>query len=137
MAAIHALRRTFTDFNRRIAAASGASVSMADVLALQFVAHAENATPGGIGSFTGLTSGSVTTMLDRLEQAGFVKRERASADRRSVVVRMVPGARQKLASLMIEAHIEVGKMFDGWEAADVESLVALLERLNLAHPHGH
>lgn len=119
------------EFNRRLASASGASVSMADVLALQYVAHNDDATPGAIASFTGLTSGSVSTMLDRLEDAGFITRQRTSKDRRSVTIQMVSGARQKLVAVMLEAHEEVGKMFEGWSADDVESLVALLERLNL------
>lgn len=138
LTAIHALRRAFMEFNRRLAAASGASVSMADVLALQYMAHNDDATPGAIASFTGMTSGSVSTMLDRLEEAGFVTRRRDSKDRRVVTVQLVPGARQKLVSVMLEAHEEVGRMFDGWDAGDIESLVAHLERLNLdqAQPPG-
>ena len=131
LTAIHALRRAFMEFNRRLSSASDASVSMADVLALQFVAHHDDATPGAIAAFTGLTSGAVSPMLDRLEEAGFITRQRASGDRRSVVIRMVPGARQRLVALMMEAHEEVGKMFDGWKPEDIEALVGQLERLNL------
>lgn len=44
------------------------------------------ATPGDVAAKTGLTSGSVTALLDRLENAGFIERQRSVADRRSIEV---------------------------------------------------
>jgi DNA-binding MarR family transcriptional regulator len=44
-------------------------------------------TPGEIAKLTGLTTGAVTSVLDRLERAGFVKREHDSEDRRRIIVR--------------------------------------------------
>ena len=132
LAAIHAFRRTFTEFQRQLAAASGESVSTTDALALQFMAHAGDTTPRDIASFTGLTSGSVSIMLDRLEAAGFVTRKRDSKDRRVVTVKLVPGARQRLIGIMLEAHKEVGKMFDRWKVEEIEQLVGLLERMRTA-----
>ena len=46
------------------------------------------ATPGEVAVRTGLTSGSVTALIDRLEGAGFVERRRSCADRRSVEIVM-------------------------------------------------
>lgn len=43
-------------------------------------------TAGQLASFTGLTTGAVTAMIDRLERAGFVRRERDKKDRRKVIV---------------------------------------------------
>jgi DNA-binding MarR family transcriptional regulator len=43
-------------------------------------------TPSELGRHSGLTSGTVTGVLDRLEQLGFVRRERHPDDRRKVVV---------------------------------------------------
>lgn len=43
-------------------------------------------TPGELARYTGLTTGSVTAMLDRLERAGYVRRVPNPADRRSVIV---------------------------------------------------
>jgi DNA-binding MarR family transcriptional regulator len=129
LAAIHAMRRTLTEFQRHLAAASGDSISTLDAMALQFMAHAGDTTPRHITAFTGLTSGSVSIMLDRLETAGFVTRKRASKDRRVVTVQLVPGARQRLMGIMLEAHKSVGMMFDGWKVQEIEQLVALLERM--------
>jgi DNA-binding MarR family transcriptional regulator len=51
-------------------------------------------TAGDIARETGLTSGAVTAMLDRLERAGYVRRLRDAADRRRVLVELTDQARQ-------------------------------------------
>jgi DNA-binding MarR family transcriptional regulator len=43
-------------------------------------------TPGEFAELTGLKTGTVTGVLDRLEAAGLVRRERDTADRRKVIV---------------------------------------------------
>lgn len=44
------------------------------------------ATPTELARFTGLTTGSTTAMLDRLEKAGFISRKPNPKDRRGVLV---------------------------------------------------
>lgn len=45
------------------------------------------ATPGELAERTGLTAGgSITAVIDRLERAGYVRRERDAVDRRRVIV---------------------------------------------------
>ncbi|MEU8614597.1 MarR family winged helix-turn-helix transcriptional regulator [Actinoplanes sp. NPDC048791] len=43
-------------------------------------------TPGRLAELTGLRTGTVTGVLDRLEGAGFVRRDRDPHDRRKVIV---------------------------------------------------
>ena len=45
------------------------------------------ATPGWLAEMTGLTTCAVTGMVDRLERAGYVRREPDPKDRRRVIVR--------------------------------------------------
>ena len=47
-------------------------------------------TPGQLARETKLTTGAVTGVLDRLEQAGYVSREHDPEDRRRIIVRPVP-----------------------------------------------
>ncbi|MEV0183904.1 MarR family winged helix-turn-helix transcriptional regulator [Streptomyces sp. NPDC050625] len=47
-------------------------------------------TTGRVAELTGLTTGSATRLVDRLEKAGYVVRERDAADRRRVLVATVP-----------------------------------------------
>jgi DNA-binding IclR family transcriptional regulator len=42
-------------------------------------------TAGTIGEHTGLTTGAVTGLMDRLEKAGYVRRDRDPRDRRKVL----------------------------------------------------
>lgn len=56
-------------------------------------------TPGLLAERTGLTSGAITAVLDRLEKAGFVRRDKDPADRRQVVVKLTPERAPELAAL--------------------------------------
>lgn len=47
-------------------------------------------TAGRLAELTGVTTGAVTGMLNRLEEAGLVRRERDPDDRRRVIVRLTP-----------------------------------------------
>jgi DNA-binding MarR family transcriptional regulator len=62
----------------------------------------EPVTTGRVAELTGLTTGSATRLVDRLERAGYVVRRRDEADRRRVLVVTVP---EKIA--------EFGRMWDG------------------------
>jgi DNA-binding MarR family transcriptional regulator len=48
--------------------------------------------PGRLAELTGLKTGTVTGVLDRLEKAGFVRRDRDPHDRRKVIVTPVAEA---------------------------------------------
>lgn len=61
---------------------------------------------GRLAALTGLTTGAVTRMVDRLERAGYVQREPDPRDRRQVIVRAVP---ERLA--------EVIPLFEGMRQA--------------------
>src|ERR1700759_5382362 len=47
-------------------------------------------TPGRLAELTGLSTGAITGVLDRLERAGFVGREADPSDRRRTLVRITP-----------------------------------------------
>lgn len=58
-----------------------------DLTCLYYLNDAETLTAGQLAEISGLTTGSVTIVIDRLEKAGYVQREKDPADRRKVVVR--------------------------------------------------
>ena len=70
-------------------------------------------TPRTIATELGLTTGSVTTMLDRLERAGYVTRTRDTSDRRKVIIDATPEVRKRAWSM-------IGPMLDD-STADVTS----------------
>ncbi len=83
-------------------------------------------TTGRVAELTGLTTGSATRLVDRLERAGYVVRERDAADRRKVLVTTVP---EKVA--------EFGAVWDrlggGWVALfddlDDSQLAVIIEHM--------
>ena len=54
-------------------------------------------TAGWLSDMTGLTTGAITHILDRLERRGFVERTRDTEDRRKVFVRVLQEALAPLA----------------------------------------
>ncbi len=54
---------------------------------------------GELGASTGLSSAATTTMLDRLERKGYLRRWRDTVDRRKVLVELTPHAREVIDDL--------------------------------------
>lgn len=72
------------------AAAEKIGINVTDLNCLNILALRGRMTAGELARATGLTTASITGVLDRLEEAGFVRRERDQQDRRRVVVRLDP-----------------------------------------------
>ncbi|HEX5369941.1 MAG TPA: MarR family transcriptional regulator [Dehalococcoidia bacterium] len=53
------------------------------------IGKGDQLTPGRLAHLTQLTSGAITGILDRLEQAGYIRREHDPEDRRRVIIRAV------------------------------------------------
>lgn len=70
------------------AAADRIGINATDLNCLNILSFSGQLTAGELAKATGLTTASITGVVDRLEQAGFVHRERDAADRRLVVVHL-------------------------------------------------
>src|SRR6476619_4044898 len=66
-------------------------INVTDLNCLNIVALTGPMTAGELARATGLTTASITGVLDRLEEGGFVRRERDPKDRRRVSVKLNPG----------------------------------------------
>lgn len=71
-------------FNEQVAQRTGLSLTEGQFIHLLALHGAM--TPSELGRHSGLSSGTVTGVLDRLERAGFARRERHPTDRRKVTV---------------------------------------------------
>lgn len=65
------------------------SLNITDHKCLDLIERVGSMTAGQLAEITGLTTGAITGVIDRLEKAGYVKRERDPQDRRKVIVRLV------------------------------------------------
>ena len=66
-------------------------INATDLNCLNIVALTGSATAGELARATGLSTASITGVLDRLEEGGFVRRERDPHDRRRVIVNLNAG----------------------------------------------
>jgi DNA-binding MarR family transcriptional regulator len=70
------------------AAADRIGLNATDLNCLNILSFSREMTAGELARATGLTTASITGVVDRLEQAGFVRRQRDPKDRRRVVIRL-------------------------------------------------
>jgi DNA-binding MarR family transcriptional regulator len=85
-------------FHQAIADALG--VTPTDHKCFGFIAEADHpVTAGELAELTGLTSGAITGVIDRLEAAGLARREHDLKDRRRVVVAPAPQAMERVMPL--------------------------------------
>jgi DNA-binding MarR family transcriptional regulator len=70
-----------------------------DHKALDLMTREGPVTAGRLAELTGLTTGAVTGVIDRLEKAGFVQRTKAAHDRRQVIIQPIPEEIQKIHCL--------------------------------------
>src|SRR5579872_4079949 len=81
-------------FHQAVAEHLGLNVT--DLKCLDLARSEARLTPSRLAEVTGLTTAAVTTILDRLEQAGFVRRERDPSDRRKILVKPLAGRAEEV-----------------------------------------
>jgi DNA-binding MarR family transcriptional regulator len=101
----HTERRALRlSLNRAVREASGLGTLFGEVVAkqlginttdlecLDLIVMQQRVTAGELAAATGLTTGAITGVIDRLERSGFARRERDGKDRRKVFVKVAPKA---------------------------------------------
>ena len=86
-------------------------------------------TPGRLAALTGLTTGSVTGVIDRLERGGFVSREPDGTDRRKVRVVPVPEAAARLAAEWHDNLFQLDTVLKRRDRAELEVICRFLDDL--------
>src|SRR4029453_6751682 len=81
------------------AVAQRLGLNRTDLRCLSVLSQAGAMTASALADAAGLTRGAMTTALDRIERAGYARRVREQADRRTVRVEMTDRAREELALL--------------------------------------
>jgi DNA-binding MarR family transcriptional regulator len=70
-----------------------------DLVCMDILYRTGAVTAGRLAELTDLTTGAITGTIDRLEKAGYVRREPNPNDRRSVIVRPLPDREHEVAVL--------------------------------------
>ncbi|CAN5228989.1 MarR family transcriptional regulator [soil metagenome] len=101
--------------------AKSAGINSTDMECLDILYLHGPVTAGQLAELTGLSTGAITGLVDRLEKAGYARRERDLDDRRKVIVHLnTEKARPNIGSLygsMSQAMIDLHETYSNDELA--------------------
>jgi DNA-binding MarR family transcriptional regulator len=103
-------------------------VNRTDLHCLDVLLTVGVATAGQLGARLGLTTGSVTAMLDRLTRLGYLVREPDPTDRRKVIVRPTAQTERLAGELYGPVAAEGAEGLSGYSADELRLLVDYLRR---------
>jgi DNA-binding MarR family transcriptional regulator len=101
-------------------------LNMTDLEVLDLIFIREHATAGELADTTGLTSGAVTALIDRLANAGYVERTADPADRRKVVVRIRHRAIEPIKAVYAVSQRRMFALWSTFSPRDLEVIADFL-----------
>src|ERR1700761_4935884 len=105
------------------AVANVAGISNSDLECLDFLNLEGRVTAGRLAEVTGLTTGAITGVVDRLQEAGLVGRERDDNDRRKVFIAAVPESVAKIGKFYEHLRRAMLKVWDTYSDAELRLLL--------------
>ena len=96
------------------------------------IIHRFGAMPAGrLGEMTGLTTGAITGMIDRLEKAGYVRRTNDPKDRRKTIVEPVRNKRleRKIEMTFTPLHERMHKVLSSYSDNELTFLLDAMTEL--------
>ncbi|ONI85271.1 hypothetical protein ALI144C_13250 [Actinosynnema sp. ALI-1.44] len=85
-------------------------------------------TPGELAAELELTASAVTAVVDRLERAGYVRRERSTVDRRQVAVHAVAEQAQRAIELHVPLYERLAEVVRTYDEQQLATLLDYIER---------
>lgn len=112
--------------------------AVADILGLHItdhkcldLIHHYGAMPAGrLAELTGLTTGAVTGIIDRLEEAGYVRRTDDPKDRRRIIVEPTKNKKweRKIEAIFIPLHERMHKLLSSYSESELVFLLDVLTK---------
>jgi DNA-binding MarR family transcriptional regulator len=93
-------------------------------------------TAGELSRATGLTSGSTTALIDRLEKAGYALREDDPTDRRRQIVRLSDKAHARCEAVYEPIRKDMFKLWSNYSASELELIERFLTEGIKLHASG-
>jgi DNA-binding MarR family transcriptional regulator len=113
-------------FSQAIAGRLG--INSIDLECLDIIGLSGSVTAGQLAEATGLTTGAITGVIDRLEMAGYARRERDANDRRKVLVRALPAMERRIVPLFRSLQEAFGSEFGNYDDKELAFLVDFFAR---------
>jgi DNA-binding MarR family transcriptional regulator len=105
-------------------------VGTTDVKCYSILRQTGPITAGELAERTSLTTGAITGVIDRLERAKLVRRERDPHDRRRIVLELVHNAERERAILQLYEPLgrAINALVAQYDAADQATILAFLTK---------
>ncbi|HTV15742.1 MAG TPA: MarR family transcriptional regulator [Acidobacteriaceae bacterium] len=91
-------------------------------------------TPGALAQCSGLSSGGVTVVLDRLEAAGYLRREANPDDRRSVLVHLQPSRQKRVDANYKDVQKQFAEITAGFSEVELEVVLRFFTASSAKRP---
>lgn len=101
------------------AVADHLGLNRTDTRCLDIIERLDGVSAGRLAGESGLSTGAVTTVLDRLERAGYARRTHDPGDRRRVLVELTPEARRELEDLYRPLAEATMRQLEGYTTDEV------------------
>ena len=108
-------------FDQAVADALG--VNRTDMRCIDVLQRVGPLTAGRLAEETGLTTGAMTTALDRLERAGFARRTRDAGDRRRVLVELTPKVLHDASAFYTDHQAKAESLYTRYTVPELELLL--------------
>jgi DNA-binding MarR family transcriptional regulator len=95
---------------------------------LDLVIEHQTVTGSELAAITGLTSGAVTGVVNRLERAGYIRREPDPEDGRRQLLTAVPERFGEAERLFQGIAVSAAGLLDGFDTPQLEAIAAFLAR---------
>lgn len=103
-------------------------ISASDLECLDFVANHQPTTAGSLAGATGLTTGAITGVIDRLERVGFVRRVRPETDRRKVLVSTTEAFVERVVPLFEPMQRHQGAVIADFDPDQLRLVASFMEQ---------
>ena len=104
-------------------------VGLSDFAVMEMLLHKGPQPVNEIGRRVELTSGAITTAVDRLESRGLVTREAHESDRRARIVRLTPRGKEQAAKVFASHRTAMDSAATGLSKTERATLIELLRKL--------
>jgi DNA-binding MarR family transcriptional regulator len=108
--------------------ANHVGLNSTDLECLDLLFLAGPTTAGQLAEHTGLTTGAMTAVIDRLERVRLVRRAHDSRDRRRVLVEVLPQALERIQPLYDPLAAAMARLHRGYSARQLAVIVDYLSR---------
>lgn len=108
--------------------------NLTDMICGELISRTGPITAGELAALTGLTTGAITGVVDRLEKNGFVRRENDPADRRRVILRPLPDQWERGGAIYYKGlHKRFEEVFALYSDEELSAITDFLEQLSEAY----